>query len=53
MINNKLCRQLLCVHQEIHFFSKIQIKDNYLDIYLKILKLERDYAFCSVMYSKG
>src|SRR5579871_3768113 len=30
------------------FFSKTQIKDNYLDIYVKILKLERDYDFCSV-----
>jgi hypothetical protein len=31
------------------FFSKTQIKDNYPDIYLKILKLERDYDFCSVL----
>jgi antirestriction protein len=30
------------------FFSKTQIKDNYPDIYVKILKLERDYDFCSV-----
>jgi hypothetical protein len=30
------------------FFSKTQIKDNYPDIYMKILKLERDYDFCSV-----
>jgi hypothetical protein len=30
------------------FFSKAQIKDNYPDIYVKILKLERDYDFCSV-----
>ncbi len=29
------------------FFSKTQIKDNYPDIYVKILKLERDYDFCS------
>ncbi len=46
MINNKLCHQLLCVHPEIH--SKTQIKDHYPDIYVKILKLERDYNFCSV-----
>ncbi len=30
------------------FISKTQIKDNYPDIYVKILKLERDYDFCSV-----
>jgi hypothetical protein len=30
------------------FFSKTQIKDNYSDIYVKILKLERDYDFCSL-----
>jgi hypothetical protein len=30
------------------FFSKTQIKDNYPDIYEKILKIERDYDFCSV-----
>jgi hypothetical protein len=30
------------------FFSKTQIKDNYPDIYVKILKLERNYDFCSV-----
>jgi hypothetical protein len=30
------------------FFSKTQIKDNYPDIYVKILKLERDYDFCSI-----
>src|SRR5579871_3807374 len=30
------------------FFSKTQIKDNYPDIYMKILKLERDYGICSV-----
>jgi hypothetical protein len=29
------------------FFSNTQIKDNYPDIYVKILKLERDYDFCS------
>jgi hypothetical protein len=34
-------------------FSKTQIKDNYPDIYEKILKLERDYDYCSVMDSKG
>jgi hypothetical protein len=28
------------------FFSKTQIKDNYPDIYERILKLERDYDFC-------
>jgi hypothetical protein len=33
------------------FFSKTQIKDNYPDIYVKILKLERDYDFCSLMDS--
>ncbi len=32
-------------------FSKTQIKDNYPDIYVKILKLERDYDFCSVLES--
>src|SRR5208282_3209637 len=32
------------------FFSKIQIKDNYPDIYMKILKIERDYDFCSVKH---
>jgi hypothetical protein len=32
-------------------FSKTQIKDNYPDIYMKILKLERDYDFCSVLKS--
>jgi hypothetical protein len=30
------------------FFSKTQIKDNYPDIYVKILKFERDYHFCSL-----
>jgi hypothetical protein len=30
------------------FFSKTQIKNNYPDIYVKILKLERNYDFCSV-----
>jgi hypothetical protein len=30
------------------FFPKTQIKDNYPDIYGKILKLESDYDFCSV-----
>jgi hypothetical protein len=30
------------------FFSKTQIQDNYPDIYVKILKLERDYDFCSI-----
>src|SRR5208282_5694183 len=30
------------------FLSETQIKDNYPDIYVKILKLERDYDFCSV-----
>jgi hypothetical protein len=30
------------------FFSKTQIKDNYPDIYVKILKLESDYDFCSL-----
>jgi hypothetical protein len=29
-------------------FSKTQIKNNYPDIYVKFLKLERDYDFCSV-----
>jgi hypothetical protein len=33
------------------FFSKTQIKDNYPDIYEKILKIERDYDFCSVLDS--
>jgi hypothetical protein len=33
------------------FFSKTQIKDNYPDIYVKILKLERDYDFCSLKYN--
>jgi hypothetical protein len=32
------------------FFSKTQIKDIYPDIYEKIVKLERDYEFCSVKY---
>jgi hypothetical protein len=32
------------------FFSKTQIKNNYPDIYVKILKLERDYDFCSLKY---
>jgi hypothetical protein len=32
------------------FFSKTQIKDNYPDIYMKIVKLERDYDFCSTKY---
>ncbi len=35
------------------FFSKTQIKDNYPDIYVKILKLERDYDFCSVKHIIG
>jgi hypothetical protein len=30
------------------FISKTQINDNYPDIYAKVLKLERDYDFCSV-----
>jgi hypothetical protein len=30
------------------FFSKTQIKDDYPGIYVKILKLERDYDFCSL-----
>jgi hypothetical protein len=30
------------------FFSKTQIKDNYPDIYVKIVKLERDYEICSL-----
>jgi hypothetical protein len=48
----------LCTPRKI-FFSKTQIKDNYPDIYVKILKLERDYDFCSVkdfikqFYEKG
>jgi hypothetical protein len=29
------------------FFSKTQIKDNNPDIYVKLLKHERDYDFCS------
>src|SRR5579862_850768 len=37
----------LCTPRNI-FFSKTQIKDNYPDIYVKILKLERDYNFCSI-----
>jgi hypothetical protein len=39
----------LCTPSHV-FFSKIQIKDNYPDIYVKILKLERDYDFCSLKY---
>jgi hypothetical protein len=31
------------------FFSKTQIKDNYPVIYVKMLKLKRDYDFCSVI----
>jgi hypothetical protein len=46
MINNKLCHQLLCAQKEIHFYLR-QIKDNYPDIYVKIVKLERDYDYCS------
>jgi hypothetical protein len=32
------------------FFTKTQIKDNYPDIYVKIVKLERDYDFCSLKF---
>jgi hypothetical protein len=40
----------LCTPRNL-FFSKTRIKDNYPDIYVKILKLERDYDFCSVFES--
>jgi hypothetical protein len=35
------------------FFSETQIKDNYPDIYVKIVKLERDYDFCSPKYESS
>jgi hypothetical protein len=38
-----------CTKRDI-FFSKTQIKDNYPDIYVKIVKLKRDYDFCSPKY---
>jgi hypothetical protein len=37
----------LCTPRNI-FFSETQVKDNYPDIYVKTLKLERDYHFCSL-----
>jgi hypothetical protein len=37
----------LCTERNF-FISKTQIKDNYPDIYLKILKHERDYDFCTM-----
>ncbi len=33
------------------FFSKKQLKDNYPDIYVKFLKLERNFDYCSVLES--